>query len=94
MLYNVFVNEKQLLQTRKEKKMRVTNKHKQVLEHLQTKGTITSWEAIQQYGATRLASIICNLRKRGYDIDTQTIVDKDRNGNVCQFAKYVLNKED
>ena len=70
-----------------------TNKHKQVLEHLQNYGTITSWQAIQQYGATRLASIICNLRKRGYDIDTITIMDKDRNGNVCQYAKYVLNRE-
>lgn len=73
--------------------MRTTNKHKQVLEHLEQYGTITSWQAIQQYGATRLASIICNLRKRGYDIETITILDKDRNGNVCQYAKYVLNRE-
>lgn len=88
------VNEKQLLQTRKERKMRVTNKHQQVLEHLQTNGNITSWEAIQQYGATRLSSIIFNLRKRGYDIDTETIRFKDRNGNEGQYAKYILNKED
>ena len=74
--------------------MRVTNKHQQVLEHLQTKGTITSWEAIQTYGATRLSSIIFNLRKRGYDIDTETIKYKDRNGNEGQYAKYILNKED
>ena len=73
--------------------MRKNNKHKQVLEHLEQYGTITSWEAITQYGATRLASIICNLRKRGYDIKTITIMDKDRNGNVCQYAKYVLNRE-
>lgn len=72
--------------------MKRTNKHTQVLDHLQQYGTITSWQAIQQYGATRLASIICNLRKRGYDIDTVTIMDKDRNGNVCQYAKYVLNR--
>lgn len=68
-------------------------KTKQVLEHLRQYGTITSWEAITQYGATRLASIICNLRKRGYDIKTITIMDKDRNGNVCQYAKYVFDRE-
>ena len=70
------------------------NKHKQVLEHLQQYGTITSWQAIQTYGATRLASIICNLRKRGYEIDTVMIKDKDRNGNVCDYAKYVLIREE
>jgi len=64
-------------------------KTKQVLEHLREYGMITSWEAIQQYGATRLASIICNLRKQGYDIETKTELAKDRNGNTCQYAKYV-----
>ena len=72
----------------KEKK-RVT-KSQQVLKHLQKRGHITSWEAIEKYGATRLAAIICNFRKRGYNIDTQTIVSKDRNGNTCSYAKYIL----
>ena len=69
------------------------NKHKQVLEHLRTYGTITSWQAIQCYGATRLASIICDLRKRGYNIETQTRIEKDRNGNTCQYAVYVWKGE-
>lgn len=73
---------------------RNNNKHTQVLNHLQQYGTITSWQAIQQYGATRLASIICNLRKKGYDIETISILDKDRNGNVCPYAKYVLHREE
>lgn len=64
-----------------------------VLEHLETFGTITSWQAIQEYGATRLSAIIFNLRKHGYDIDTKTELTKDRNGNVCQYAKYILNRE-
>lgn len=65
----------------------------QVLEHLQQHGTITSWQAIQQYGATRLASIICDLRKRGYNIQTKTELTKDRNGNTCSYAKYILDRE-
>ena len=68
-------------------------KTKQVLNHLQEHGTITSWQAIQQYGATRLASIICELRKKGYEIKTITEMTKDRNNNTCQYAKYVLNRE-
>lgn len=35
----------------------------EVLEHLKTHGTITSIEAIMQYGATRLSAIIFDLRK-------------------------------
>ena len=73
--------------------MKVT-KSNQVKEHLENYGTITSWQAIQQYGATRLADIIFRLRKQGYDIETKTEITKDRNNNVCQYAKYILNREE
>ena len=73
--------------------MKVT-KFNQVKEHLENYGTITSWQAIQQYGATRLADIIFRLRKQGYDIETKTEITKDRNNNVCQYAKYILNREE
>lgn len=68
-------------------------KFQQVKEHLENYCTITSWQAIQQYGATRLSDIIFRLRKQGYDIQTKTECAKDRNGNTCQFAKYILNRE-
>ena len=71
-----------------------TTKTKQVLNHLNQYGTITSWQAIQQYGATRLSAIIFNLKKQGYNIHTITMEDTDRNGNTCQYAKYVLRRED
>ena len=45
-----------------------TTKTGKVLAHLQTEGSITSWEAIQLYRATRLSAIIFNLRDEGYDI--------------------------
>ena len=70
-----------------------TTKFNQVKEHLENYGTITSWQAIQQYGDTRLSDSIFRLRKQGYDIDTKTECVIDRNGNTCQFAKYILNRE-
>ena len=70
-----------------------TNKTRLVLEHLKEHGDITSWEAIQTYGATRLASIICNLRKEGYDIETRMEAMLDRYGNECQYARYIYHKE-
>ena len=67
------------------------NKHQKVREHLKEKGSITSWEAIQEYGATRLSAIIFDLRKT-MDIETLMIEQTDRYGNRSQFAKYVLKE--
>jgi predicted membrane GTPase involved in stress response len=62
----------------------------QVKSHLFEKGKIDSWTAIELYGATRLSAIIFNLRKRGFEIISQPTTVKDRNGNLCNFAVYVL----
>lgn len=64
-----------------------------VLSHLISKGSITSLEAINEYGATRLSDIIFRLRKQGYDIKTVMCAGKTRFGSACTYAKYVLEKE-
>lgn len=69
------------------------NKHQLVKEHLLKNGSITSWEAIQSYGATRLSAIIFNLRKQGMDIRTIMREECDRYGNTCQYANYVYKGE-
>lgn len=65
------------------------NKHQLVRDHLLEHGSITSWEAINHYGATRLSAIIFDLRKKGYDIRTIMREETDRYGNTCQYANYV-----
>lgn len=70
--------------------MAKTSQEKEVLKHLQTNKTITSMEAINLYGATRLSAIIYNLRKAGYNIKTNTIVTKNRYGNPTPYAEYEL----
>lgn len=67
------------------------NKTQKVLEHLQNNGCITSLEAIELYGATRLSAIIFSLRKRGYNIDTVDLPFTDRFGTKSHYGKYVLN---
>lgn len=69
------------------------NKTIAVREHLLEKGTITSWEAIELYGATRLSAIIFNLRQRGMNIGTRDKVFTDRYGTKSSFAEYYLIKE-
>ena len=69
---------------------RKTNKTKLVLTHLLSGKTITSLEAINLYSATRLSSIIFNLRNRGYNIATLPKTISDKYGNRCEFAQYKL----
>lgn len=63
-----------------------------VLEHLLKYGSITTWEAIQQYGITRLSAVIFILRKR-YNIKTEKVSFVDRYGRSGMFAKYVYAGE-
>ena len=67
-----------------------TTKSSEVLKHLKVRGSITSLEAFQLYGATRLSAIIFELRKKGYNIKTTDGTCIDRYGHRCNFAKYVL----
>lgn len=58
-----------------------------ILDHLKTHKTITSQEAFEMFGVTRLAAIIFNLRKE-YEIDTLMMETTTRFGETCQYAKY------
>ena len=49
-----------------------------ILWHLKNYGNITSWEAIKEYGATRLSGIIFDLKAEGYPIETNLIDMKTR----------------
>ncbi len=68
------------------------SKKSEVLRHLQEKGSITSLQAIELYGATRLSDIVYKLKKEGYDIITEYNNTLDKYGNRCNFANYVLVK--
>ena len=61
-----------------------------VLQHLLEHGTITSWEAIKEYGATRLSAIIYDLRDMGYDIGGDMVESTNRFGNPVRFKRYKL----
>jgi hypothetical protein len=61
-----------------------------VLDWLREHASISSMEAIKQFGATRLSAHIFNLRKAGYDIETVMCEGRDRFGNPTRFARYYL----
>ena len=72
-----------------EKKERMSQR-KAVLDWLSTGAGITSKDAFEAFGATRLSAIIFDLRKRGHDIRAETVSGVDRYGNKTRFARYYL----
>ena len=68
-----------------------------LLDYLNTYGSITTLEAIRDLGNTRLSATIFNLRKDGYNIETENIKVKTRfvkpNGEnvTTTVAKYILH---
>lgn len=59
-----------------------------IFKHLCDYGHITSWEAIQEYGITRLSAKIYNLRKQGIEILNKNITKKNRYGRYVTFVDY------
>ena len=65
-----------------------------VLQHLIEHGSITSYEAIKFYGATRLSAIIYTLKhKDGYIITTTFETVTTRYGVKTKVARYKLVKK-
>ncbi len=60
----------------------------QVLEYLKEHGSITSMDAIVEFGCTRLAAKVFELRKQGYNIET--IKEKGKRG---YYARYKLSTD-
>ena len=60
---------------------------KQIREHLKRFKSITSWDAIKKYRATRLSAIIFRLREQGMNIES-----KRESGNGKQWVRYALKK--
>ena len=53
-------------------------------------GSITSAEAITEYGIYRLASRISDLKKQGVAIKKEMVSGKNRYGEPTSFARYSL----
>lgn len=61
-----------------------------VLDYMKENGGITSKEAFQRFGATRLSGLIWGLRKQGYEIDSVPKKVKTRYGKETQICVYTL----
>ena len=69
------------------------NKTGMVLDWLKSHAGITSMEAFENFGATRLSAIIFELKRKGYDIETVMVDGHDRYGNRSRYARYYLARK-
>ena len=61
-----------------------------ILEYIKKHGYITSDEAEYYLGVKRLASRICDLKRRGYIFSDEWLEVKNRWGEDCRVKKYYL----
>lgn len=61
-----------------------------VLRHLRDYGSITSLEAMSEYGIMRLASRVCELRRQGYDIQSTMETGENRYGEKTSYTRYTF----
>lgn len=67
-----------------------------VMGYMEQFGGITSLEAFQDLGITRLAAVIFDLKKAGVPIKTDRVSSTNRYGENVSFARYsiITNEED
>ena len=61
-----------------------------IMRHLEDYGSITSAEAMFEYGIMRLASRISDLKKLKILIEKEMVRGKNRYGEPTHYAKYTL----
>ena len=64
----------------------------EVLYHLLYIGRLSSYGAIREYGITRLAARVWELKNEGWDIHSSTASSTNRHGKKLSYSIYYLIK--
>lgn len=72
---------------------RRTSQKNRVLQYLKAHGSITSMDAINCFGATRLSAVIFDLRRDGWNIETEFEEGRSRFGDKTRYGRYHLRPE-
>lgn len=67
--------------------------NERIMRHLTDYGSITSMEAMSEYGIMRLASRVSDLKRLGVPIISETVTGRNRYGEVTRYARYRLEIE-
>ena len=64
-----------------------------VLRHLKDYGSITQWEAIRDYGITRLGARIWDLKRDGHNIVAERETSVNRYGDKTAYTRYRIGRD-
>lgn len=65
-----------------------------VLDYIDEFGSITPMDAFRDLGITRLAAVVCRLRREGHDIHKEREHALNRYGQNVRYVRYSLGKGD
>lgn len=65
-----------------------------VLDYIHEFGSITPVDAFRDLGITRLAAVVCTLRREGHDIHKEREHALNRYGQNVRYARYSLGKDE
>lgn len=65
-----------------------------IIEYMQKNSSITTLQAMLNIGCMRLSSRISELKKRGYNIKSEFVQDKNRYGDKVRYKRYSLISDD
>ena len=72
----------------------ITNQKVIIEKWLHDYGSITGKQAMEDCGVYRLSGVIFELRKKGLDIETNTLAVKNRYGKTSYVAQYQIKGHD
>jgi len=59
-----------------------------VLNYIKRFGSISTWDAFRDLGVTRLSARIAEIKKMGYEVETNYQSGKNRFGQTVSWARY------
>ena len=62
-----------------------------VRAHLEKNGAISTWDAFELYGITRLAARIADLEKQGVEFTRNWVTKRNRYGDTISYVEYGLS---
>lgn len=65
-----------------------------VLDYIREFGSITPVDAFKDLGITRLAAVVCRLRREGHDIHKEREHALNRYGQKVRYARYSFGKDE
>lgn len=63
-----------------------------VVQYMKENGGISSMDAFNNLGVTRLSARIYDLKQHGYVIDSEYYMGRNRYGNPTRYARYRIVK--